>query len=240
MRIAGCFVLSLGALAAWAAPPDFTGVWGNLESRGMRGGQGITVVEQPPLLPEARRRVDAYNALVGPVGLTPGGVCLGYGTPQATLVSGGYPMEIVQRPDQVTFLFEAHGEVRRVYLGDRVVPQEDRVPGRNGYSVGRWEGETLVVETDNLTDGVDQRMTPHSDAATVVERYRLEGVDDRGRRILAVDIELSDPKFYPAPVRLTKRWAEIPNGRVLPYECNEELWLERIEQLAREAGVELP
>lgn len=240
MRITGCFVLSLFALAASAAPPDLTGVWGNLESIGMRGGQGITVHEPPVLLPEGRRRVDAYNALVGPVGLTPGAECLGYGTPQAMLTSGGYPMEIVQRPDQVTFLFESHGEIRRVYLGDRIAPQEDRVPGRNGYSTGRWEGDTLVVETDNLTDGVDQRITPHSDAATVVERYRIEGVDDRGRRILAAEMVLTDPKFYAAPVRMTKRWAEVPNGRILSYDCSEERWIERLEELARKVGASLP
>jgi hypothetical protein len=97
-----------------------------------------------------------------------------------------------------------------------------------------------VVETDNLIDQVDQRITPHSDEATVVERYRLEGRDHQGRRLLAAEVVLTDPKFYAGPVVMVKRWAEVPNGRVLPYECNEERWLDRLEELAREADVGLP
>ena len=49
-----------------------------------------------------------------------------------------------------------------------------------------------------------------------------------------------DPKFYAEPVKLTRRWAQVPNGRLLPYECNEELWLARLQVLAKKAGVKLP
>jgi hypothetical protein len=59
--------------------------------------------------------------------------------------SGGYPMEIIQRTDQITIIYEAHNEIRRVYFGNRVIPEKDRLPERNGYSTGRWEGDTLVV-----------------------------------------------------------------------------------------------
>ena len=55
-------------------------------------------------------------------GDTPGGFCLGTGMPGSMLGSGGYPMEIIQRPNQITIVYEAHNEVRRVYLGDRIVP----------------------------------------------------------------------------------------------------------------------
>ncbi len=51
---------------------------------------------------------------------------------------------------------------------------------------------------------------------------------------------MTDPVFYTAPVKLTKRWAEVPNGRLLPYECPEEMWNDRIEKLAKEAGVPVP
>ena len=70
--------------------------------------------------------------------------------PGSMLGSGGYPMEILQRPEQINITYEAHNEVRRVYLGDRIVPMDDRVPGRNGHSSARWEGDTLVVETTHL------------------------------------------------------------------------------------------
>jgi hypothetical protein len=100
--------------------------------------------------------------------------------PGSMLGSGGYPMEILQRPEQINITYEAHNEVRRVYLGDRIVPMADRIPGRNGHSSAHWEGDTLVVETTHLVEQVDQRW-PHSDQARIVERYRLT-TDSTGRR----------------------------------------------------------
>jgi hypothetical protein len=51
---------------------------------------------------------------------------------------------------------------------------------------------------------------------------------------------MTDPVFYTKPVTLTKTWAQVPNGRVLPYECPEEMWLDRIAERAKEAGVPIP
>ena len=160
--------------------------------------------------------------------------------PSAMLGAGGYPMEIIQRPEQITIVYELHSEVRRVYFGDRNAPEKDRVPGRNGYSSGRWEGDVLVIETNNLVEQLDQRTTPHSDGATLVERYHLDGTDAQGRRLLAAELTVTDPKFYTEPVKLTRRWVQVPNGRLLPYDCNEEVWRDRLEALAEKAGVALP
>jgi hypothetical protein len=226
-------------LAGAASPPDFTGVWTNA-GRPALGGTTAVVAPPPPLRAEAKARVEAYLALVAKGGDSPGGMCLGTGMPGSMLGSGGYPMEIIQRPEQITIVYEAHSETRRVYFGDRNAAEADRVPGRNGYSSGRWEGDVLVVETDNLVDQVDQRTTSHSDEATIVERYHLDGKDEQGRRILVAEMTMTDPKFYTAPVKLTKRWAEVPNGRLLPYECTEEMWRDHLEELARKAGVPVP
>jgi hypothetical protein len=228
-----------GAVLA-AEPPDFTGVWTNPGRPAIGGARTGAPPAPPPMKPEARARVDAYQKLVAKGGDTPGGFCLGSGMPGSMLGSGGYPMEIIQRPEQITVVYEAHAEVRRIYLGDRNAPQADRVPGRNGYSSAHWEGDTLVVETDNLIDQVDQRNTSHSDQATIVERYRLDGTDEQGRRILVAEMTMTDPVFYTAPVKMEKRWAQVPNGRLLPYECAEEVWRDHIEKLAKEAGVPVP
>src|SRR5690606_11978470 len=120
------------------------------------------------------------------------------GMPAVLLGAGGYPMEIIQRPEQVTMIFELHGEVRRVYFGEHNVPEKDRVPGRNGYSSGRWEGDTLVIETNNLVEQLDQRTTPHSADATIVERFRIDGADAQGRRVLTAEVTMTDPAFYTA------------------------------------------
>ena len=239
--VAGLLALVAGGLpqpAFAASPPDFTGVWTSAD--GAAGRAGGAAVQPPPLKPEAKRRHEAFNQIVAPTGDTPGGVCLGAGMPAALSGAGGYPMEIIERPEQLTIIYELHGEIRRVYFGDHNVPEKDRVPGRNGYSTGRWEGDTLVVETNNLVEQLDQRSTPHSAAATILERYRLSGADDQGRRVLVAEVTMTDPAFYTAPVTLTRRWAQVPNGRLLPYECNEELWRDRIEQLATKKGVKVP
>ena len=238
---AAAVVLSLFCAAAMAAsPPDLTGVWTSAGGPGIGGATNTPPPEPPSLTPLARQRLAAYQKLVGGTDDSPGKWCVGTGMPGSMLGSGGYPMEIHQRPEQIIIVYEAHSEIRRVYFGDRNAAQEDRVPGRNGYSSGRWEGDVLVVETDNLVDQVDQRNTSHSDQAKIVERYRLAGTDAQGRRLLTVEMTMTDPVFYTKPVVMRKTWAQVPNGRVLPYECPEEMWLDRIAEVAKQKGVPVP
>ncbi|MEO8315093.1 MAG: hypothetical protein ABI645_09885 [Pseudomonadota bacterium] len=238
--VVGTAVALIAGLSMAAEHPDFTGVWTNATAP---PGAAAATRDSPPsplLKPEAKARIDAYKKLVAKSGDTPGGWCLGTGMPGSMLGSGGYPMEIIQRPEQITVIYEAHSETRRIYFGSRNAVEKDRVPGRNGYSSGHWEGDTLVVETDSLIDQIDQRTTSHSDQATIVERYSLDGKDAQGRRILKAEMTMTDPGFYTGPVKQTKRWAEVPNGRLLPYECPEEMWTDRLEKLAKEANVPLP
>ena len=169
--------------------------------------------------------------MVDPTGDTPGGHCLGTGMPGSMLGSGGYPMEIHQRPEQIIIVYEAHSEIRRVYLGDRIVPEADRIPGRNGHSSGRWEGDTLVVETTHLVEQVDQRY-PHSDQARILERYRLT-TGANGAKVLVAEMTMTDPVFYTRPATAEKKWALVPNGHLLPYECAEEGWHIRLEELEK-------
>ena len=235
----GLFVC-LGFVNVTAQQPDFTGVWTNYVAPGGRGGGAGTAGggrgggADLPMTPEGRAKVQAYQALIKGTGDTPGGFCLGTGMPGSMLGSGGYPMEIIQRPNQITIVYEAHNEVRRVYLGDRIVPAADRLPGRNGHSTGRWEGDTLVVETTNLVEQADQRYA-HSDQARIVERYRMTKGED-GRRVLTAEMTMTDPVFYTKPVTAEKRWSEVPNGHLLPYECAEETWNIHLEKLAEKAG----
>ena len=213
--------------------PDFTGVWTTYAEPGqVRPARG-TAGPQLPLTEAANKKIAAYRAMVGPTGDTPGGYCLGTGMPGSMLGSGGYPMEIQQRPEQLIIVYEAHNEIRRVYLGDRIVPEGDRIPGRNGHSSGRWEGDTLVVETTHLVEQVDQQYA-HSDQARIVERYRVTtGVN--GAKVLVAEMTLTDPVFYTQPVKVEKKWAFVPNGHLLPYECAEEGWHKRLEELEKKA-----
>ena len=216
--------------------PDFTGVWTDYIDPQQPAGVGGGLPGPPvdlPLTAAARQKVESYRKLVTPTGDTPGAYCLGPGMPSLLFGGATYPMEIIHRPEQITIIHELHNDVRRIYLGSRNVPEGDRLPGRNGYSSARWEGDALVVETTQLVEQVDQRY-PHSDRAQVVERYQLIA-SPRGERVLVVDMTMTDPVFYTRPVTGQKKWVEVPNGHLLPYDCAEEAWHRRIEQLETRA-----
>lgn len=233
--ILGAFAfITLTAAQAKDERPDFTGVWTTYTEPGRTRPARGTGGPQLPLTEDARKKVAAYRALVAPAGETPGGYCLGTGMPGSMLGSGGYPMEILQRPEQLIIVYEAHSEIRRVYLGARIVAEADRIPGRNGHSSGLWEGDTLVVDTTHLVEQVDQQY-PHSDQAHIVERYRLT-TDPAGVKVLVAQMTMTDPAFYTQPVSVEKKWAQVPNGHVLPYECAEEAWRKRLEELEEKAA----
>ena len=169
LRRPGIFLLALSAMVLAgvafaqtpsAKTPDLTGVWTTYRAPGgqgqARGGTGARGAQpELPLRPEAKAKVQEYQRLISGTGDTPGGYCLGTGMPGSMLGSGGYPMEIIQRPDQITIVYEAHNEIRRVYFGNRIIPEADRLSERNGYSTGRWEGDTLVIETTKLAEQVE-------------------------------------------------------------------------------------
>lgn len=225
--------LSSVADAAEAAKPDFSGVWTTYRGAGGPGRNDSAFPRDPPFTPEAKAKVAEYRELVTPLGLTPGGACVGYGMPASMLGSGGYPMEWIQRPEQITVIYEAHSEIRRIYMTPVPTSTNDLIPSRNGTSFGRWEGDTLVVETLALKEAVDQS-SAHSDQARIVERYSM-AKDDKGDRVLTAEMTMTDPVFYTKPVTVTKKWRAVENGRLLPYECTEPQWEDQLETLRRQA-----
>jgi hypothetical protein len=227
--------VSVGGIAFPAEQPDFTGVWGNYREPGApptRGGGGPRGPVDLPLRPEAQAKVDEYRELVAPTGDTPGGFCLGTGMPGSMLGSGGYPMEIVQHDHLLIVVYEAHAEIRRIYISARA-KEEDLFPDRNGYSIGRWDGDKLIVETTHLKEAVDQARYPHSDEAKIVEEYTLTTNED-GSKVLTSSMTMTDPKFYTEPIKAEKKWSFLPGVRLLPYECNEPAWEEHLEELRSE------
>ena len=234
VAVVGVFACcALVAASAADERPDLTGVWTTYNEPG-QAPRGRGARPDLPFTEEAKKKIAAYRALVDARGDTPGGFCLGTGMPGSMLGSGGYPMEIHQRPEQLIIVYEAHSEIRRVYLGSRIVPEPDRLPGRNGHSSGRWEGDSLVVETTHLIEQVDQQYA-HSDQARIVERYRLT-TGAGGAKVLVAEMTMTDPVFYTKPVVVEKKWALVPNGHLLPYECAEEGWRKHLEQLEEKAA----
>ncbi len=152
--------LALGSSQALPAEsvPDITGVWtqhvvpGQARAGGGFGGASASL----PYTPEGRRRNEEYRKLLGPENANAAAYCVDYGMPMMMEQVGAYPIEFIQRPDQVTVIYEVEGELRRIYLGGRSIPANKRLPTCQGYSTGRWEKNVLVVETSDLEDGEDQ------------------------------------------------------------------------------------
>jgi len=98
-------VVAVGAEhASSAAHPDWTGVWTTYREGG-RPAFGFPRAQNLPLTPEGKKKVDEYRALVGPTSDNPGAHCLGSGMPESMTFSGAYPMEIIQRPEQITIIY---------------------------------------------------------------------------------------------------------------------------------------
>jgi hypothetical protein len=102
-------------------------------------------------------------------------LCVPYGVPTMMSVAV-YPVEFIQTPKQITIISEAFSEVRRIYL-DKPPSKIDEVPpGYYGRSVGRWEGDTLVVDTVGIKEAVQYQRMPHSDQMRITE-IRLAAPD---------------------------------------------------------------
>jgi hypothetical protein len=223
----------LGVCLATAAladdPPDFSGSW-----TVYRGGGGAGAFSSPAgqiqLTEEARAARDDFLSVTEGTNHGAGNACVGYGMPASVLGSGGYPMEIIQRPEQLFVIYEAHNEIRRIYLGDEARDPENFFPERNGYSTAHWEGERLIVETTQLKTQVDSSY-PHSNRATIREVYYLDDPLEDGTRVLVNELTMTDPAWLEETFSTVKRWQELSEYHVLTYECTEPKWLDEIEGL---------
>jgi hypothetical protein len=187
--------------AAAPAPADLSGVW----SRTSSGTDKVHF----DYTPKAQAQVDAYSYLDDPA--------LRCVSPGLVRVSGWpYPLEIVHSADRVTILYESFREVRRIDLDGRGYPED--LPHRAmGYSLGHWEGSTLVVETRRLTGGfVDLAGQPLSENARVVERMSLSA----DGQTLRSELTLYDPENYHRPITRHRTWVKSPETTILEYDCD--------------------
>lgn len=126
--------------------------------------------------------------------------CWATGVP-AFLLTPAQPMFFVQTPKQVTMIAQHDDDVRRVYLDT----PHSASPKSSWYgeSVGRYEGDTLVIDTIGLNDKtfIDNYRTPHSDQLHVVERLRMV----EGGKFLQEEVLIDDPAVFIKPLHVTKR-----------------------------------
>ena len=160
-------------------------------SRGPRGGSAAE--RHIPFVPWSAALYD-YNS-ANESKYDPEGYCMPPGGPR--MMATPYPMEIIQLPEQerILMIFEGATHIwREIYLDGRPHPEGDALnPTFLGHSVGRWEGDTLVVDVVgfNETTWIDFFGHPHTDALHVVERFSRPD-----KNTLHYEATLHDPKAY--------------------------------------------
>ena len=201
--------------AAFGADSRLAGIWLPDASRSQR------MPADPPYTPEGRRIVEDWRASHDPIEDDPGAFCQAPGMPSLALGGADYPVEIIVTPEQVTLLMELHQQNRRIYMDVDELP-ERIFPQRNGYSTGRWDGDTLIVETRAIR-AITFGAVPHSDRVEVMERWTV--IDDGDS--LVNELTITDPVMYAEPIVLRQYYTRAPSGtRMLEYECTEGMWLE--------------
>ena len=188
------------------------------------GRKPLPPPEQPPYTSEAEVRRQYY---LGRQGVDdPMARCLLTGVPRITFRP--LPFEIVQLPDRTIMLYEIHHAFRIIPADGRGHP-EDMEPTYLGDSVGRWDGDTFVVEvvgfnTNSWLAGVG---TVHSESLKVTERYTRDTHDT-----IRYEVTMEDPEVLTKPWHMYETLRLRPNERLREYECiesNEDLL--RFEQL---------
>jgi hypothetical protein len=203
-------ILLAVCLPAFAQKPDFSGSW----TKGGGGGGGANAAknatqwggEVPSYTPEGLARFNSNKPGKGPRQIPPanGNDPMGDANPPGlyrTLIYNR-PFEFVQTDAKVVQLFEWAKVWRNIWTDGRPVPADVAAgPYWYGYSVGKWEGETLVVETLALDDRawMDEWGTSFSSDARITERWKKTGADR-----LELTITVNDPTTF------TKPWTSAP------------------------------
>jgi hypothetical protein len=207
-------------LAAAPAHPDLSGVWAMKFREFVRTDEG----KLPPMKPQA---LAAYQARVAKMDAgdqlaDSATKCLPHGMPR--IMYTPYPVQILQRPDVIGFMFEVNHNARLVYI-DQKQP-DDPDPTYMGYSVGHWDGDTLVVETIGLNDKIqiDRAGLPESESTRIVEHMRLI---DGGKR-LENKITVIDDTLYTAPWTFTVDYTKA-DYHLMEYVCDNNRDFSRIE-----------
>jgi len=188
-------VLALGAVGA--VPP----------------GPGVVEGGELPYKPEAlaKKKENQENWLT----LDPEIKCYLPGVPRATYMP--YPFQIFQSTKALFFAYEYAGAVRNIYLKD---PGPPPVDSWMGQSVGRWEGETLVVDVTGFNDQTwfDRAGNHHSDALHVVERYTRTSPD-----VIQYEATIDDPKTFTRPWKISMALyrRQERNAQLMDFKCVE-------------------
>ena len=208
--------------------PDLTGVWevlgdlvmptdGRVRSKYVYNIGVDQAGGAAPLQPWARALWDTRQKALG-VG-APTERCLPHGIPDAMLTRT-LPFKIVQGPGLTIILFEEFNNWRQVFTDGRPLP-DDPQPAWLGYSVGRWDGDTFVIDSAGFNDKswLDAGGTPHTESLRTTERFRRR---DFGH--MDVEFAFDDPKAFTRAWSTTVTFALLPDTDLLESHCENNKW----------------
>lgn len=192
--------------------PNISGVW-------QVSGGGLRIMpmdgSDPPWKPWAEKvfRDRAADEARGVTRWDPTGACYGSGVPR--IFTAGYLTEIIQTRDRILWMYESQHVWRIIHMNARM--PADLEHNIRGYSVGHWEGDTLVVETAGLSrvGQIDERGTVMTDHTRLVERIRRNG------DLLENVFTIIDPTAYEAPWTSRRVFRYVGDQRPLEYVCEE-------------------
>ena len=193
--------------------PDLTGIW-NPEPPKLRDVTKDLKPGELQMQPGAealfnQRKTGALSAQ------DPDANCLPQGVPKIHATPA--PFKILQEPDVVVFLYEAFDQFRQVFLDGRELPKDPN-PQWFGYSVGKWDGDTLVIQSSGFNGKawLDQVGHPSSESMRVTERFHRI---DFGH--MEVTATIDDPIDYKKPWSFTQPLTLLVNGDLIEEVCNE-------------------
>jgi hypothetical protein len=190
--------------------PNLSGIWRSVNDvhRKNLAADGIEVLFQPSAATLFKERQSGKGAG------NPSERCLPRGVPAAMLVRD-YPWQIVQTPRAVLVLFDESLHYRQIFTDGRGFP-EDPAPTWFGYSIAKWDSDTLVAETTGLIEEtwLDEAGHPHSEALHVTERFRRRSVG-----AMDVEITIDDSKTYGKPWTATVRFELVPDTELAEHVC---------------------
>ena len=141
--------------------------------------------------------------------------CMPRGAPR--IWTDDYYKRLIQTPDRLVILTERNMQYRQIFTDGRPLPQDPN-PTWNGYSTGKWDGDTLVIQTTGFRDDLwlDSNGNPMTNAAKLTEKIRRPNYGT-----LQIEMMIDDPKAYTAPWTVTLNQPIVLDSELLDYYCLE-------------------
>jgi hypothetical protein len=209
--------------------PDLSGVWRNVAPQQGEPREQVSLDEKPlatfrdigtgfkgglPLRPWAAALLKERMANFSKD--NPDVWCLPLGNQQFNVHT--FPRKVIQTPGVLLLLYETHMGLRQIFTDGRPLPKDDPQPWFFGYSVGRWEGDTLVVETTGFKDGgwLDINGSPLTEQGRTIERFRRPNYGT-----IEIEQTIDDPKAYTRPFTVRLNWRLMPETEIMEMVCLE-------------------